>query len=261
MAPLVMGILNVTPDSFFDGGRYVDSEKAIRRGIEMIDEGADIVDVGGESTRPGADPVSIAEELDRVVPVIEALARETRVSIDTRKAEVARAAVAAGASIVNDVTATLLDVAVETKSSWVAMHMAGDPRTMQIDPQYDDVVTEISQYLFAKAESAKAAGVPEIWIDPGIGFGKTLDHNLSLLRRIDVFTASPWNVALGVSRKSFLGKLAGAPNAPAPTEDRLEGSLAIAVYAAMKGVSLLRVHDVAETVRSLNVIDAIGDAA
>lgn len=261
MTPLVMGILNVTPDSFYDGGRFDESSKAISHGLEMAGAGADIVDVGGESTRPGAEPVAPEEELARVVPVVEALAPHVRVSIDTRKQEVAEAAIRAGASILNDVSSSLHEVAARTGAGWVAMHMAGDPRTMQRSPNYGDVVDEVGRYLFERATAAHEAGVREIWIDPGIGFGKTFEHNLSLLKHLETLTMSPWPVALGVSRKSFLGVLSGSKTSPAPVEDRLEGSLAVAIKAALQGVSLLRVHDVAETVRALKVLDAIGDAA
>src|SRR5215207_8728037 len=182
-----MGILNVTPDSFSDGGRFLDPEVAIDHGRAMVREGAAIVDVGGESTRPGAEPVETAEELRRVVPVVEALARELRVSIDTTKPEIARAAVAAGATLVNDVSASLGGLAAELGVGWVAMHMQGEPRTMQAAPHYDDVVDEVLAFLVGRAEAAQRAGVEEVWIDPGIGFGKTAAHNLSLLRHLNRF--------------------------------------------------------------------------
>src|SRR4051812_47540406 len=173
-----MGVLNVTPDSFSDGGRWPDADAAIARGLQLVAEGADVVDVGGESTRPGAEPVEEADERRRVLGVIEALAPHVRVSIDTRKAAVAEAALAAGATLLNDVSATLHEVAAAAGAGWVAMHMQGDPRTMQSAPAYDDVVAEVLQFVVARAEQAVAAGVQEVWIDPGIGFGKTVDHNL-----------------------------------------------------------------------------------
>ena len=187
---LVMGILNVTPDSFSDGGRWFEPELAIRRGHEMVDEGADIVDVGGESSRPGAVEVPVEEELRRVLPVVEALCPHVRVSVDTVKEPVAEAAVAAGATLVNDVSASLWPVAARHGVGWVAMHRKGTPTTMQDDPRYDDVVAEVRDLLAERATAALEAGVPEIWIDPGIGFGKTIDHNFELLARLDVLVAN-----------------------------------------------------------------------
>jgi len=244
-----MGVLNVTPDSFSDGGRWHAHGAAIEHGLRLIAEGADIVDVGGESTRPGAAEVDEAEELRRVLPVVEALAPHVQVSIDTAKPAVATAAVRAGASIVNDVTASLGDVAAELGVGWVAMHMQGTPRTMQADPRYDDVVREVCDYLVERAEKARAAGVTEVWIDPGIGFGKTADHNLSLLRHLSTFVGTGWPVLIGASRKSFLGRVTGDASA----EDRLEASLAVAVWSMLHGAAIVRVHDVAETVRAAKV--------
>jgi dihydropteroate synthase len=249
---LVMGILNVTPDSFSDGGRWLDRDAAVARGLEMVAEGADVVDVGGESTRPGAQPVDEAEERRRVVPVIEALAPHVRVSVDTTKPAVAEAAIAAGATLVNDVSATLADVAAAGGAGWVAMHMQGDPRTMQVDPHYDDVVAEVTAFLIERAERAEAAGVREVWIDPGIGFGKTVEHNLSLLRHLRTLATTGWPVAVGTSRKSFLGRLTGGADAG----DRLEGSVATAVWAADQGASMIRVHDVAATVQAMKVVSS-----
>lgn len=242
-----MGILNVTPDSFSDGGRFVATDRAVAHGRAMAAAGATVVDVGGESTRPGAAPVSEAEELDRVLPVVEALAPQVRVSIDTAKPVVARAAVAAGATIVNDVTASLHEVAAAGGAGWVAMHMQGEPRTMQDDPRYGDVVAEVEAYLVARAEDARRAGIDEVWIDPGIGFGKTYAHNWALLRATDRFVATGIPVAVGTSRKAFLGAVVGG----APAEDRLEGSVATAVAVAQAGAALVRVHDVAATVAGL----------
>jgi dihydropteroate synthase len=247
----VMGVLNVTPDSFSDGGFWIDPVLAIDHARTMIDEGADVIDVGGESTRPGATPVDADEEIRRVVPVIEALASQTTVSVDTRKEAVARAAVAAGATIINDVSASLWPVAAETGAGWVAMHMPADPAVMQQHAHYRDVVAEVSAYLVERAERASAAGVADIWIDPGIGFGKTVDHNLTLLRHLDVLVDTGWPVLVGTSRKSFLGAiLAGAGGATTPVSDRLEGSVATSAWAITCGAAMVRVHDVRPAVMS-----------
>lgn len=242
-----MGVLNVTPDSFSDGGYWFDSDAAIRHGLDLIAEGADVVDVGGESTRPGATPVDETEECRRVLPVISELAPRVRVSVDTRKSAVAEAAVAAGATLINDVSATLWPVAAASGVGWVAMHMQGEPRTMQVEPHYDDVVAEVRDFLLKRAEQADAAGVGEVWIDPGIGFGKTKRHNLLLLRHLDQLVATGRRVVIGTSRKSFLG--------PDPVGDRLEGSLASAVWAINAGVGMVRVHDVAATVQASRVAE------
>ena len=245
-----MGVLNVTPDSFSDGGRWLDREAAVDHGVEMFAEGADVVDVGGESTRPGAQPVSVDEELARVVPVVEALARYGRVSVDTRKAAVAEAAVRAGATLLNDVSASLHEVAASLGVGWVAMHMRGEPTTMQDEPHYDDVVCEVRDFLVSSAERARAAGVSEVWIDPGIGFGKTIDHNLELLRGIDALVATGLPVVVGTSRKSFLGRLTGG----APADDRLEASVATATWAMSQGAAMVRVHDVRPTAQAARVV-------
>jgi dihydropteroate synthase len=262
-----MGVLNVTPDSFSDGGRFLDADAAVAHGRALVREGADVVDVGGESTRPGADSVDVATEVARVVPVIEALAADgaARISVDTRKPDVAAAAVAAGATLVNDVSAdvAVAAVAARTGAGWVAMHMRGEPGSMQQAPAYDDVVAEVHELLVSRAEQARAAGVSEVWIDPGIGFGKSLDHNLALLAHLDAFVATGFPVVLGVSRKSSLGVLTARSDAraagddeadapPAAVEDRLHASLAVAAWAAGAGVGMVRVHDVAETVRALD---------
>jgi dihydropteroate synthase len=253
--PLVMGILNVTPDSFSDGGAWFGARQAILRGQAMLAEGADIIDVGGESTRPGADTVSAEEELRRVIPVVEALAGEGKVSIDTTKEVVAEAAVDAGASLVNDVSASLWPVAARCGVGWVAMHRKGTPRSMQRDPHYDDVVAEVSALLVERARQAAAAGVDEVWIDPGIGFGKTLDHNLKLLASLDALVATGYPVVVGTSRKGFLGALAAGPDgAPAPVGDRLPGSLATATWAMLQGARMVRVHDVAATVQAATLV-------
>jgi dihydropteroate synthase len=247
-----MGVLNVTPDSFSDGGRYLDADAAIRRGLELVAEGADVVDVGGESTRPGAEPVGEDEELRRVVPVVEALAPHVRVSIDTRKAAVAEAAVQAGATLVNDVSASLHRVAADGGVGWVAMHMKGEPRTMQDAPRYDDVVGEVRDFLLARAAAAREAGVEEVWIDPGIGFGKTVEHNLSLLRHLRRLTTAELPVVVGTSRKGFLGRVTGE----APADDRLEASIATAVHAMLNGARMVRVHDVKATVQAARLVGA-----
>ena len=247
-----MGVLNVTPDSFSDGGRWLDPEAAIAHGLALAAEGADVVDVGGESTRPGAAEVPAEEEGRRVVPVIAALASHVRVSIDTRKREVAEAALDAGATILNDVSASLYDVAAVHEAGWVAMHMRGTPLTMQQAASYDDVVSEVREFLLHRARLALAAGIREIWIDPGLGFAKTADHNLSLLARLDELVATGHPVLVGASRKSFIGRLTG----DAPVDDRLEGSLALAVWAMVKGAAMVRVHDVRSTVQAARLVAA-----
>lgn len=243
-----MGVLNVTPDSFSDGGRWVDPGAAVAQGLAMVAEGADVVDVGGESTRPGAEPVEEAEEKRRVLPVIEALAPHVRVSVDTRKAGVAEGSIDAGATIVNDVSASLWPVAAASGAGWVAMHMQGDPLTMQADPHYHDVVREVLEFVVARAEQAAGAGVRELWIDPGFGFGKTADDNLSLLRHLDEFVRSGFPVLTGTSRKSFLGQ------SGASVDDRLEGSLATAAWAMAQGAAMVRVHDVGPTVQLARLV-------
>jgi len=256
---VVMGVLNVTPDSFSDGGCFLDHGDAVSHGRAMVAEGAAILDVGGESTRPGAAPVGVDEEVARVVPVVAGLADlpevadgRVRISIDTRHAEVARRAVAVGATIVNDVSSTLDGVAADLGVGWVAMHMQGDPRIMQDEPAYDDVVVEVCDFLVDRAERAAAAGVSEVWIDPGIGFGKTTGHNLALLARLEALVSTGWPVVLGVSRKRFLGELtgrsdqrgAGGTVEPTPVDDRREASVAMAAWAFLQGVRVVRAHDV-----------------
>jgi dihydropteroate synthase len=249
---LVMGVLNVTPDSFSDGGRWLDHDAAVAHGRGMISAGADVIDVGGESTRPGAEPVDPAEEERRVVAVIEALAPEVRVSIDTRHRPVAEAAVAAGATIVNDVSASLWPVAAAGGPGvgWVAMHMRGDPATMQDLAHYDDVVGEVRAFLLDRVDHARRAGVDEVWIDPGIGFAKDAGHNLALLGRLDDLVATGVPVLVGASRKRFLGTVAGG-DAP---DDRVEASLAVAVWAATHGAAMVRVHDVGPTVHAMRLV-------
>jgi dihydropteroate synthase len=257
--PLVMGVLNVTPDSFSDGGRYLATEAAIAHGLEMVAEGADIIDIGGESSRPGAQPVESAVEMERVIPVIEALAPRVRVSIDTVKPAVAAAALAAGASIVNDISSSLWEVAASGPgpAGWVAVHMQGTPATMQAAPHYDDVVSEVFGFVLEKARQALAAGVREVWVDPGIGFGKVLAHNLSLLHHLPELVAAAADagcagVLVGTSRKRFLGVLAAPAGSDEPlgVDERVEGSLATAAWAMVAGAAVVRVHDVAVTVQA-----------
>ena len=260
-----MGILNVTPDSFSDGGRHRSTSAALRHAREMIAEGADLIDVGGESTRPGADPVPEGEELTRVIPVIRALREETNLplSIDTTKARVAEEALGAGASIVNDVSGgradrRMLEVVAAAGAGIVLMHRRGTPRTMQIRPRYRDVVEEVRRFLGARARKARQAGIPagSISVDPGIGFGKTLRHNLELLRGIGRLADLGHPVLVGASRKSFLGTILGG----APVEGRLEASIAAAIAAVSAGARIVRVHDVGPTVRALRIVEAIGEA-
>ena len=257
---MVMGILNVTPDSFSDGERFLAPEAAVDRGRQLFEEGAAVVDVGGESTRPGAEPVSVDEELARVVDVVAGLAPHGRVSIDTTKPEVARAAVAAGAEILNDVSASLHEVAAELNVTWIAVHRQGAPATMQIAPQYADVVADVGGFLTEAVERGRAAGVPEIWVDPGIGFGKTTDHNLELLANLRQLTTQGAPVVLGASRKRFIGELHaisdGSDLAEVSTGDRLEGSLAAAAWAHAQGATVVRAHDVAATVCAMKVVAA-----
>ena len=257
--PLVMGIVNVTPDSFSDGGQFLDAESAIAHGRELIAEGADILDIGGESTRPGAEPVDADEEIGRVIPVIEALAADgARISIDTTKAEVARRALDAGATIVNDVSAFRFDpelaaVVADAGATCVLMHMLGEPRTMQKDPRYEEVVTDVKRFLDERIAYATGAGVHEqdIWVDPGIGFGKTLGHNLELIARLDEIVAIGRPVVFGASRKSFLGKLTGRQ-----VDERLAGTIAANIIAHERGARVFRVHDVGPTVDALKVAAA-----
>ena len=248
----------MTPDSFSDGGRWLDPDAAVARGLAMVDEGADVVDVGGESTRPGADPVAEDEERRRVLPVVEALAPHVRVSIDTRRVAMAEQALAAGATLVNDMSASLWPVAAAAGPGvgWVAMHMRGDPRTMQQAPAYEDVVAEVRAFLVDRASAARDAGVEEIWIDPGIGFGKTAAHNLALLRATRSLAATGWPVLVGASRKAFLGLVTAEGGVPAAADDRMEASLAAAVWAGDQGASMVRVHDVRPTVQALRLLES-----
>lgn len=266
MIPRVMGIVNVTPDSFSDGGRLASAEAAVAHGLRLVAQGADLLDVGGESTRPGAEPVSEAEEIERVVPVIAGLRAvwDGPISVDTMKPAVARAAVSVGATMWNDVTALTFSpdapaVAADLGCEVVLMHMQGAPQTMQADPRYDDVVAEVRDALLARAEATMAAGVARerIWLDPGIGFGKTAAHNLTLTTRLDALTATGFPVLYGASRKRTIQSV--DPTATDPG-DRLGGSLALALEAARNGAQIIRVHDVRETVQALKVQAALRDA-
>jgi dihydropteroate synthase len=260
MDPRLMGIVNVTPDSFSDGGLYLDPQAAIAHGEELVREGADILDVGGESTRPGAEPVPVGEELRRVVPVVEGLVGAgTTISVDTSKAAVAAAALDAGAEIVNDVTALrgdpeMADLCAERGATVILMHMLGEPRTMQVDPRYDDVVEEVGAFLAGRVEAAVAAGVAEerVWLDPGIGFGKTAGHNLELLRRLGELRRLGRPLVVGTSRKSFIGQADGSP-----AGERVGGTIATSLLAAEAGADVLRVHDVGPLRQALAVAAAV----
>jgi dihydropteroate synthase len=268
-----MGIVNVTPDSFSDGGRFLDAEAAIAHGMALAAQGADMLDVGGESTRPGAAPVPAPEELARVLPVIEALtgAASVPVSVDTTKAVVARAALEAGATVVNDVSAGRLDadilgVTAAAGAGFVAMHMQGEPRTMQLDPRYDDVVAEVGDFLVERVEAAQAAGIAPgaVAADPGIGFGKTVEHNLQLLAALPLLAARvPAPLLVGTSRKTFIGRLLARTTA-APSDlavdQRDEGTLATVVWAVEHGASIVRVHDVTASVHAIRLLEAMRPA-
>lgn len=260
----VMGIVNVTPDSFSDGGDWLDTARAVEHARALVAYGAEFIDVGGESTRPGAAPVDSATELGRVLPVIEALAGtmgDVEISIDTTKAAVARAAVEAGATIINDVSASLENAAAATGAGWIAMHSLGPSATMQDDPAYDDVVADISEFLADAAARGRAAGVSRMWVDPGIGFGKTTSHNLDLVANLDRFSEiAP--VLIGVSRKRFIGEIhaksdgmATETGVTAP-DDRLEGSVALAAWSTHLGADIVRVHDVRATVHAVRVVQS-----
>lgn len=263
--PRVMGILNLTPDSFSDGGRFNRPDAALRQAECMVAEGAAVIDVGGESTRPGAPAVSVSEELDRVIPVIEKLVSllPVPVSIDTSKPEVMREAVRTGAGLINDVQALRAEGALAATAAASVpvclMHMQGNPRTMQIQPDYEDVVAEVRTFLTSRIAACEAVGIPrhKLIIDPGFGFGKTLEHNLSLLRELPTLAAIGVPVLAGLSRKSMIGQLLN-PAAPPPAEDRLHGSIAAAVLAARNGARILRVHDVKPTVEALKIVSAVG---
>jgi dihydropteroate synthase len=258
---MVMGVVNVTPDSFSDGGRYFDVHRAVAHALELVDQGADMLDVGGESTRPGAPAVAEEEELRRVIPVIERLAPDSRVpiSVDTMKPSVARAAIVAGASVVNDVAANRSDdalwrIVAEAGAGYICMHMQGTPQVMQKSPEYRDVVSEVGEFFNERLERLETCGVTRehVALDPGIGFGKTADHNLQLLAAMDGFARFRRPLVLGVSRKSFLGTIV-----PADVSQRLPGSLACATLAVAAGVQIIRTHDVLETVQAVRVAEAV----
>jgi len=257
-----MGVLNLTPDSFSDGGKFFEAENAVEHGLRMAAEGADIIDVGGESTRPGAEPVAAGEELRRVIPVIEQLRAklDVPISIDTSKSDVARAAIHAGASIVNDVTGGrgdkgMMALVAETKSAFVIMHMQGTPQTMQMRPRYEDVVSEIAEFFRQRYARAIGYNIDSMAIafDPGIGFGKTLEHNLELLAQLEGLRVHDRPIVIGVSRKSFLGKLIDS----AEISDRLAPAVALTSLLRARGADVLRVHDVKENVNALKVAEAI----
>ena len=258
---LVMGIINVTPDSFFDGGKYNHKDQAVKRISEMIADGADIIDIGGLSSRPGSKPISLEEELKRTIPVVRSVSNnfDTLISIDTYRSEIALEAISAGAHMVNDISAFTMDnnmagVVADKGVSVTLMHMQGKPEDMQKNPQYENVIDEIYEYLDGKASAAIDAGISpdKIVLDPGIGFGKTLAHNLSILNKISEFRYMKYPIMIGASRKSFIGDILDLP-----VEDRLEGSLAAAVWSVINGANILRVHDVAETVRSVKIARSI----
>ena len=251
--PAVMGILNLTPDSFSDGGQFLGPESAVTHARHMVEQGAQIIDLGGESTRPGSKPVSEQDELARVIPVIESLVKEDFViSLDTTKPAVAIAGLQAGVSILNDVSGgnqDMLKHAARFQAGYVLMHTQGAPQTMQDSPKYDDVVEEVRAFFDAKAEDLQALELPRLWIDPGIGFGKTLEHNLALMRELDELVDPRWGILLGSSRKSWIDHLC---NAPDPL-DRLGGSLCSALAGVARGAEIIRAHDVRETVQALEV--------
>ena len=263
-----MGVVNVTPDSFVGQVRTPTVAGAVARCMRLVQEGATILDIGGESTRPGSTSIPLEQELERVMPVIEALVplldASVQISIDTQKEVVARAAVAAGAHIINDMSSSLGAVAGELGVGYVAAHMLASPATMQRDPSYRDVLAEVLDEVTATGHEARARGATKVWIDPGIGFGKTIEHNLSLLAHVDRFVASGFDVLVGVSRKGFIGRLHTASDAgidladaaPTSTEDRLEASVALAAWSAALGVDVVRVHDVAATVRALGAVSS-----
>lgn len=259
--PIVMGILNVTPDSFSDGGKFDVAERAIARGIEMIAQGADIIDMGGESTRPGSEPVDVSVEIDRIRPVVKGLAgKGALLSVDTRNSETMHDALLNGAGMINDISALThdhkaIDIIEKFKPCLCLMHMQGDPRSMQMNPIYQDVVIDVFDFLKSRIDVCVAAGLDRdmILVDPGIGFGKTLEHNLNLMNQIDKFNDLGVRVMMGASRKSFVEKLCPG----AGVNDRLPGSLAAVLWARSRGISVFRVHDVAETVQALKVWEAI----
>jgi dihydropteroate synthase len=255
----IMGILNVTPDSFSDGGKYLDFEKAVVQGLKLVEDGADFIDIGGESTRPGSDPVSVEEEIRRVVPVIKELSKSVGIpiSIDTYKSDTASAALQSGAVIVNDVSAMTYDANMESivakyGASVVLMHMKGAPKTMQENPVYDNVTIEVKQYLVERLLAARKAGIEQVIVDPGIGFGKKFEHNLKILRELKTFASLGYPLLLGPSRKAFLGAILNLP-----ANERIEGTAAVVASAIMNGANIIRVHDVKEMKRVAMVTDVL----
>jgi dihydropteroate synthase len=255
----IMGVLNVTPDSFSDGGKYLNLEQAVVQGLKLVEDGADFIDIGGESTRPGSEPVSIEEEIRRVVPVIEVLAKKIQVpiSIDTYKSGVANVSLQAGAVIVNDISAMTFDakmasVVVKCRASIILMHMQGGPKTMQENPSYANVTKEVKQFLSDRLSAAKEAGIEQIIVDPGIGFGKMFEHNIQLLRELKSFTSLEYPLLVGPSRKAFLGTILHLPE-----NERLEGTAAVVTSAILNGANIIRVHDVKEMKRVAMVTDAL----
>ena len=270
--PAVMGIVNVTPDSFSDGGQFLDAGRAVEHGLELAAAGAAVLDVGGESTRPGSQPVPAEEQRRRIVPVIRRLAAEVpervAISVDTADASVAAEALEAGATVVNDITAgrdpAMMPLVAGAGVGYVFMHMQGTPATMQVDPHYDDVVAEVGAFLAERREAALEAGIPaaELMADPGLGFGKTVAHNLALLARLgDIVAAAGVPVLVGPSRKGFIGVAGGAPGAPLPVDEREDGTLATVVWALDHGASMVRVHDVAPAVEAVRLLRAMAAAA
>lgn len=260
---LVMGIINTTPDSFSDGGQFTDTNSAVDHALRLADEGADILDIGGESSRPGSKPVSLEEELQRVIPVVERLAKRSKIllSVDTQKPEVAQIALKAGASIINDIAANrvspeMWQVVQDAKAGYVCMHMQGTPQTMQMNPQYDNVLQDIETFFHQRIAKLAEHGIgaEQVVLDPGIGFGKSLDHNIQLLKGLNKFRVVERPIMVGVSRKSFIEKLLSIP-----TSDRLPASLACAVWSMVQGASIVRVHDVAETVQAIRIAEALTD--
>jgi len=260
-APKIMGILNTTPDSFSDGGLFVSKTEALKRIGQMVEEGADIIDIGGESTRPGADPVSLEEELERVIPILEkAVARFKSVlfSVDTTKYEVAKTALESGAHIINDISGLqkeprLATLCGEHKAGIVLMHSQGDPKTMQKNPQYEDVISDLQRFFKKQVDQALNAGITSLFIDPGIGFGKTLEHNLKIIANLDKFTNFDYPLLVGASRKSMIGELLGGR----PVHDRLTGTIAVHYHCLIRGAKLLRVHDIKEAKDSLRIFNAV----
>lgn len=265
MQTKIMGVLNVTPDSFYAGTRFTVTEQAVGYGIKMADEGADILDIGGESTRPGSEAVDTEEEWKRVGPVIEGLVDgiDAKISVDTYKPEVAEKALEAGAEIINDITGMqspqMRELAADNGADVVIMHMQGMPKTMQLNPTYQNVVNEIKDFFMERIALCESDGIApaNIVLDPGIGFGKTTRHNLEILRNVEEFKKLGKRLMVGASRKSFIGRILQNEEHPLPPEERLEGSLAMAAYCVWKGVDILRVHDVKETVRAVRLIEAL----